>query len=52
MIMSVSWNPWHGCIKISVGCKYCYVYRRDEMYGADVISREVRKTANFNLPIK
>ncbi len=21
------WNPWHGCTKISPGCKYCYVYR-------------------------
>ncbi|MBR7036047.1 MAG: DUF5131 family protein, partial [Bacteroidales bacterium] len=19
------WNPWHGCTKISAGCKYCYV---------------------------
>lgn len=27
------WNPWHGCTKISPGCKYCYVYRQDEMPG-------------------
>lgn len=27
------WNPWHGCTKISAGCRYCYVYRQDEMYG-------------------
>ncbi|MBE6038714.1 MAG: DUF5131 family protein, partial [Anaerofustis stercorihominis] len=20
------WNPWHGCRKISDGCKNCYVY--------------------------
>lgn len=52
MIMSASWNPWHGCTKISAGCKYCYVYRQDEMYGADTSSREVRKTANFSLPVK
>ena len=19
------WNPWHGCTKISAGCKFCYV---------------------------
>lgn len=50
--MSESWNPWHGCTKISAGCKYCYVYRQDAMYGSDVSSSEVRKTANFNLPIK
>ena len=25
--MSVSWNPWHGCRKISEGCRNCYVYQ-------------------------
>lgn len=52
MNLPASWNPWHGCTKISAGCKYCYVYRQDEMYGADVSSSEVRKTGNFNLPVK
>lgn len=46
------WNPWHGCTKVSPGCKYCYVYRQDTMYGAEISSSEVRKTANFNLPLK
>lgn len=46
------WNPWHGCRKISSGCKYCYVYRQDEMYGTDISSSEIRKTGNFNLPLK
>lgn len=50
--MSENWNPWHGCTKISAGCKYCYVYRQDAMYGCEVSSSEVRKTANFNLPVK
>jgi protein gp37 len=22
-----TWNPWRGCIKISPGCKHCYMYR-------------------------
>lgn len=48
----VDWNPWHGCTKISPGCKYCYVYRQDEMYGATVASSVCRKTGNFNLPMK
>lgn len=48
----VDWNPWHGCTKISDGCKYCYVYRQDEMYGAQISSQLCRKTGNFNLPIK
>jgi protein gp37 len=46
------WNPWHGCIKISPGCKYCYVYRQDAMYGSEISSSEVRKNADFNLPLK
>lgn len=46
------WNPWHGCTKISPGCKYCYVYRQDEMYGSTVESSLCRKTGAFNLPIK
>ena len=39
-----NWNPWHGCTKVSLGCKYCYVYRQDEMYGSEVSSSECRKT--------
>ena len=46
------WNPWHGCTKISPGCKYCYVYRQDEMYGGNTSSSLCRKTGNFDLPIK
>ncbi len=46
------WNPWHGCTKISPGCKYCYVYRQDEMYSSEIGSDVAHKTANFNLPLK
>lgn len=46
------WNPWHGCTKISPGCKYCYVYRQDEMYATEVDSSEVHINAEFNLPLK
>ena len=46
------WNPWHGCHKISEGCRYCYVYREDAAFGAAVPSSEVRKTASFNLPAR
>ncbi len=44
------WNPWHGCKKISSGCKNCYVYRRDMQFGKD--SSIVTKTLDFDLPIK
>ena len=46
------WNPWHGCTKISPGCKYCYVYRQDEMYGSNLASSLCRKTQAFSLPVK
>ena len=46
------WNPWHGCHKISAGCKHCYVYREDAAFGASVPSSEVRRTSSFNLPLK
>jgi protein gp37 len=48
--MSVSWNPWHGCKKISEGCENCYVYRTDAKYERD--SSDVKKNADFYLPIK
>ena len=44
------WNPWHGCHKISQGCKNCYVYSKDITFGKD--SSIVTKTSNFNLPLK
>lgn len=30
-----TWNPWTGCIKVSAGCKFCYMYRDKERYGLD-----------------
>ncbi len=47
---SVTWNLWHGCHKISTGCKHCYVYRSDARYERD--SAAVYKTQNFTLPVK
>lgn len=44
------WNPWHGCKKVSPGCRHCYVYRRDAEFGKD--SSVVTKTASFGLPVK
>lgn len=48
--MSINWNPWHGCRKISEGCRYCYVYRQDARHEVD--SREVRRTGAFDLPVR
>ncbi|ACC98028.1 Bacteriophage protein gp37 [Elusimicrobium minutum Pei191] len=48
--MKTTWNPWHGCRKISEGCKHCYVYRIDAMHGRD--ASLVKKTSLFNLPVR
>lgn len=44
------WNPWHGCTKISEGCRNCYVYRRDQEFGRDPST--VKKTMSYDLPIR
>lgn len=49
--MSIGWNPWHGCTKISPGCKNCYVYRLDAMHNRGNESNICRKTGNFRLPV-
>ncbi|MFV0417859.1 MAG: DUF5131 family protein [Dysgonomonas sp.] len=48
--MASIWNPWHGCHKISDGCKNCYVYRGDARRGID--SSLVKQTKNFDVPIR
>ena len=48
--MSCLWNPWHGCKKISEGCRHCYVYRIDGKHGRD--PSEVTRNKDFDLPIK
>ena len=32
---AIPWNPWHGCKKVSSGCKNCFVYKMDQRYGRD-----------------
>lgn len=44
-----SWNPWHGCRKVSAGCLNCYVYRIDGRHGKD--SSVITRTENFGLPL-
>ncbi|HOO73343.1 MAG TPA: DUF5131 family protein [Spirochaetota bacterium] len=44
------WNPWHGCHKLSAGCKNCYVYRIDSKFERD--SSIVAKTGSYNLPVR
>ena len=46
-----TWNPWHGCLKVSKGCKFCYMYRDKERYGQDPTTVLKSKT-NFKAPLK
>jgi protein gp37 len=46
-----TWNPWHGCHKVSPGCAHCYMYRDKKRYGQDP-SRVVRGKTTFRLPLK
>lgn len=48
--MAVNWNPWHGCTKLSSGCKHCYVYRSDARHGRD--ASVCVKTNDFYIPVK
>ena len=45
----VTWNLWHGCTKVSEGCRNCYMFRHDYEIGGDPTN--LHRTRNFNLPI-
>ena len=45
------WNPWHGCVKKSEGCRHCYMYFLDkqrQMNGSDVF----RVKNKFDYPLQ
>lgn len=49
--MSDIWNPWHGCKKVSPGCKNCYMYTLDKQRnkkGSDIY----RVQQMFDWPLK
>ena len=48
--VSINWNLWHGCTRVSAGCRHCYMYRRDESIGKD--PSVVQMTENFDLPVR
>ncbi len=46
-----TWNPWHGCHKVSPGCAHCYMYRDKIRFGQkpdDV----VRSRTTFEAPLE
>ena len=44
------WNPWHGCKKISEGCKNCYMYYLDRYRNQDG-SNIYKVSNNFDYPL-
>lgn len=47
---NATWNPWHGCKKVSTGCKYCYMYRDKDRYGQNPTQVIRSSKSTFNLP--
>lgn len=47
-----TWNPWYGCLKVSPGCKQCYMYRDQERFGRDPRAVTRAKDATFYAPLK
>src|SRR6266850_4495434 len=48
---TATWNPWHGCTKVSPGCKHCYMFTEKERYGQDP-TQVVRSKTTFDVPLK
>lgn len=46
----VTHNFWHGCLKVSDGCKFCYMHREKARYGQDPSIIKVAPKAKFNEP--
>ncbi len=45
------WNPWHGCVKCSEGCRNCYMYFLDRMRNKN--GAEIYKTkSGFTYPLQ
>ena len=45
------WNPWHGCVKKSEGCRNCYMYFLDRQRDRDgAFVYKVKN--NFDYPLQ
>ena len=44
------WNPWHGCRKISEGCRHCYMFFLDAQRNQD--GSRIYRTNNFDYPLQ
>ena len=49
---SVSWNPWHGCHRVSDGCLNCYMFAGDKSRGIEGSDIVRRSRTQFDLPLR
>lgn len=49
---SVSWNPWHGCHRVSEGCQNCYMFLGDGSRGVGDSNVVRRSRTQFDLPLR
>lgn len=47
-----TWNPWHGCHKISPGCKNCYMFRDKRRYGQNPNAVTRSSSSTFRQPFR
>jgi protein gp37 len=49
---SVTWNPWHGCHRVSEGCRNCFMFAGDGKRGVEDSNVVRRSKTQFDLPLK
>lgn len=53
-----TWNPWHGCIKVSPGCEHCYAETLSHRWGKDIwgpaktTGRQMMSNAYWKQPLQ
>jgi protein gp37 len=47
-----TWNPWHGCAKVSPGCAHCYMFRDKKRFGQDPTAIVRSSDATFRAPLR
>lgn len=49
-MISMIYNPWHGCHRFSSGCQHCFIFSMDAKYGRN--PSVVVKTKRFDILVK
>jgi protein gp37 len=47
-----TWNPWHGCRKVSPGCTHCYMFTAKRRYGQDLQQIVRAAPVTFRAPLR